>query len=149
MSTDKKRKLDKLDKLDNREAKDREPLRFTNLRTFNENNGDRYHVWLQVNGNEQALQELHDWLELDITGEDGTPRLSPDDINFSIADTESEETVDAMIKYFHCRQPTSVTKCQGKLVLPRHPDNKLDSLSLEKHNNYLYTNIARFFLNSK
>lgn len=117
--------------------------RFVLMETFCSRGGNTFHTWLQVNGNEKELGDFHAWLEAD------EERLDDGRGLFDIEKTESEEFVDTAVKYFDTyyqeSETISVSKCVGRLVLPRDDSGAIHSQKLEMDNGHLYGQISTFF----
>jgi hypothetical protein len=100
-------------------------LMFVRLREKNEHEGETYHYWLQVNGNEAALQELGEALadEFFTDEEEFTLRMEPQrpehEVDVLVAEAEGT--------YMACSQ-----KFTGRLQWPN------DQMSIDDWQDTLY-----------
>ncbi|MFE7797030.1 hypothetical protein [Nocardia sp. NPDC057440] len=88
-------------------------MKFRQLTEINENEGETWHYWLQVNGNEVALGHLEDFLE------ETANEMDQHHPEFAFEGRiMSEQEVDVLIKHAdHGYMPTH-QKFTGKIVLP-------------------------------
>jgi hypothetical protein len=94
------------------------PMSFTLLRERNEHEGETWHYWLQVDGNEEALRQLKSFVRVLATREQEEghePQYEFTD------DVEDEFVVDTLVRYADgdpsCYMP-SHQKVTGILELP-------------------------------
>jgi len=124
------------------------PLTFVRLLTDFERNGQIFHAWLQLTGNEKEIADLHEWFHEEIQHDEEVDEESRMDavLDFDLKkEVEPEACVDAMVRYFNDRDNIVVTKCKGKLTLPRLSDGQLDTKALLNRNAVLFSNIESFF----
>jgi hypothetical protein len=86
-------------------------LMFVRLREYNDNEGESWNWWLQVTGNEAALDQLAELLAASQPEDDPWYELRQDD-------TEPEPVVDKLVEYAETGYYASHTKVTGVFTCP-------------------------------
>ncbi|HWO62698.1 MAG TPA: hypothetical protein VNO31_21975 [Umezawaea sp.] len=88
--------------------------RFLQLTEHNDHEGETWHQWLQVDGNETELDKLRSLLvDADAAAED-----DPEDFPYELGETEPESVVDILVRYAESGYSTSHSKVLGVFTCP-------------------------------